>query len=133
MLDTKALTTNTQPDTRLVRMVRDPFTNEMIPSPTLIQEIRTVHADISSMRLQLRVHNESSLLMVVGFILGAVCVALVGATATVHDATYVVFIACVSSLAFVCGGIGAVSIAHGVKVSRRIKNAQRKLAQLIQK
>ena len=133
MLDTKQLTHNTQPDTRLVRMVRDPFTNEMVPSPTLIQEIRTVHADISSMRCQLRVHNEASLLMVVGFILGTVCISLVGATATLHDADYVVFIACVSALTFVCGGIGAVSIAHGVKVSRRIKNAQRKLAQLIQK
>ena len=121
----------THNDTRLVRMVRDPFTNEMVPSPTLIQEIRNVTNDVTSMRHQLRVHNEASLLMVVGFILGAVCISLVGATATLHDADYVVFIACVSALTFVCGGIGAVSIAHGVKVSRRIKNAQRKIAQLI--
>lgn len=124
-------THNTHNDTRLVRMVRDPFTNEMIPSPTLIQEIRTTHNELRSLRAQRRVHNESALLMHSAFILSLVCVSLIGATATVKDFNYVAVITGLSALGFMSLGFGIVSSINARHNTRKMKIAQRKISELI--
>ena len=129
---TNATTThNTHNDTRLVRMVRDPFTNEMIPSPTLIQQIRNTSNELHSLRAQRRTHNESALLMHSAFILSLVCVSLIGATATVKDFNYVAVIAGLSALGFMSLGFGIVSSINARHNARQIKIAQRKMTELI--
>jgi hypothetical protein len=112
-------------------MVRDPFTNEMIPSPTLIQEIRTTHNDISAMRTARNYQRESAMLAWCVVAFGAFGVALIGATATVHDATYVVVIAFLSAFGFGGFGVGLYTSSMAHDYTRKIKNAQRKIARLI--
>ena len=98
---------------------------------TRLQEIRKTHNDISAMSTARNYRKESALLAWVIVSLGSLGLTLLFTTATVKGVEYVVAVAFISASASVGFGIGLYESLIASDYSRKMKNAQRKLARLI--